>query len=346
MTAPGDTAVGKRRRRDVPKGEDVMTRKAMVWLLVLFILAGCAPRVKLFPDARDPLEEYTLEGDGDKKVLLLPIRGFMADAPDEGMIRSEPGMVQRIVSHLKKAREDEDIRAVVLKIDSPGGTVTASDMLYHEIMKYKEETGVKVVAAMTNLAASGGYYIALPSDRIIAHPTTLTGSVGVIFIRPIAEGFMDKIGYRVHIYKTGENKDMGSPFRPPSPEEEAMMNDLIGQLGDRFHDLVRTHRNMTDEAMETVRTARIFLAPDALRLGIVDQIGYLDDAVAAAREISRLPDNARLIVYRRTEYPEDNLYNTAATAYGGQASMWRRIAVASGLSAGFYYLWPATVLGE
>ena len=261
-------------------------------------------------------------------------------------IRSQPGTVRTVVSHLKKAEEDQDIRAVILKIDSPGGPVTAADMLYHELMAYKRRTGVKVVAAMMDLAASGGYYVALPADHILAHPTTVTGSVGVIFLRPGVTGLMNKIGIDLNAYTTGKNKDMGSPFRDVTPEEQAIIQNLIDDLGERFLNLVARHRNMDAAALEKVATARVFLGPQAKEVGLVDEVGYLNDAIDRAKSLAGLDANAQVVIYRRTEYPEDNIYNSAALDYddGSYPSAYSMIQVnlADFLPAwksGFHYLW-------
>jgi protease-4 len=159
------------------------------------ISMGCSlPKINLFPEA-GPLKEVVLEGSGEDKILVISINGVISDQPKEKLLRSQPGMVQEVVTHLKRAEQDPRIKALLLKVNSPGGGVTASDILYHEISAYKARTGVKMVVAMMNLAASGGYYISLPADWIVAHPTTVTGSIGVIFARPQVSGFMEKYGF-------------------------------------------------------------------------------------------------------------------------------------------------------
>lgn len=314
----------------------------VVWAAVAL---GCSPKIRLFSDGEDPLTEYTLEGEGRLKVLVIPVRGVLSDAPDKGWVRTRPSVVEQIVSQLRKAEKDDRIRAVVLKIDSPGGTVTAGDLLYHELTRFKSRTGAKVVAAMMNVAASGAYYISLPADRILAHPTTVTGSVGVIFLRPEITGLMGKIGVEVDVYKTGKNKDMGAFFRKPTDEERHIMAEMIGRLGDRFFTLVKEHRPITEEAFEKIATARIFLAPDALALGMIDEIGYLDDAVSRARSLAGLPSDGRVVVYRRAEFPDDTIYNTAGALHGGGQPLPPVHGDLPGypdlgrLDAGFYYLW-------
>jgi protease-4 len=311
------------------------------------LLAACSPTLKLFPDARDPLREFTLEGKGDAKVLVIPINGTLTDKAKRELLRTRPDTVRQVATHLKRAEKDPDVRAVLLKINTPGGTVTASDLLYHEIKGFRERTGRPVVAAMMNMATSGGYYISLPADRIVAHPTTLTGSIGVVFFRPNAHSLLERAGVEINAQKTGKYKDTGSPFRPNSEDEIAILQNLVEDLGDRFHQLVREHRDISPEAMETIATARIFLAPQAKELGLVDQIGYLDDALDAARELANLPEDARVIIYRRTEYPDDTIYNSASTQgpnFSGTPVL--SISLPESLippEPGFHYLWhPGT----
>ena len=283
-----------------------MRKTTLVVLASVLILAsGCiAPRIKLFPSQADPLLESTLEGKTEEKILVIPIRGIISDTPEEGFLRAKPSVVQEVVSHLRKAAQDKMIKAVVLQLDSPGGSVTGSDILYHEIVRFKEATGRPVVAAMMDVAASGAYYIALPADRIIAHPTTVTGSVGVIFIRPKVSGLMDKIGVAVEVNKSGINKDIGSPFRATTAEEEQIFQAMTDQLGKRFIELVARHRHLDPAALNEVASARVFLADQALSLKLVDSIGYMSDGLKEARTLSNLPEDARVVVYRRTRIPE------------------------------------------
>ena len=179
-------------------------------LLFALLLPGCAPKIKIFASkATEPLKEFVIEGEGEGKLALLHLNGFLASQPQQGVLRAKPSQVQELVSTLRLIEEDEEVKAVVIAIDSPGGTTTASDILYHEILDFKKRTGKKVVAAMSDVAASGGYYAALPADWIMAHPTTITGSVGVIFMRPKLYGLLDKVGVDVEVTKSGRDKDMG-----------------------------------------------------------------------------------------------------------------------------------------
>ncbi len=318
-------------------------------MLVLSLLTACAgPRIKLFTDATDPLKEFTIEGSGGDKILLVAIRGVISDNPQKGLLRSSPSMVQQVVSQLKKAEQDKRIKAILFKINSPGGTITASDLLYHEIISYKERTNAKVVVCMMDMATSGGYYMSLPADMIMAHPTSLTGSVGVIFLRPKVMGLMDKLGLGVDVKKFGKNKDMGSPFRESTEEEQQLFQGTINHLGERFTSLVRKHRQLDSEALAEMSTARLFLAEEALKLGLIDKIGYLSDAVKETKRLAGLPDDARVVLYRRAEHPDDNLYSIAGVATEDPRLSLINIELPEGLNlaTGFYYLWPGAIGGD
>lgn len=324
-----------------------MTRLRLVAfvLLLAFLaaVAGCAaPRIKLFPSQADPLQESVLEGRSEEKVLVIPVRGVISDQPEEGFMRTRPSVVQETVSHLRKAAADGKVKAVVLQLDSPGGSVTASDILYREIGDFKEKTRRPVVAVLMNVAASGAYYAALAADRIIAHPTTLTGSVGVIFMRPKVVGLMEKLGVGVEVTKSGRSKDIGSPFRTATEEEERILQAMTDRLGRRFLDLVARHRRLGAEPLAEVATARVFLAEEALALGLVDASGYMADALGEARRLAGLPAEAKVVVYRRVEFPDDNVYNPVTAYEGSRPAALLDPGIgrfAPGLSPGFHYLW-------
>ena len=327
----------------------IVYRHFILLTSLLILATGCAtPKITLVSGDAIPLKEYTLQGTQKGKVLVIPIKGKISDNPKLGLLSKKPSMVQEVVSQLRKAEKDSRVRAVLLKIDSPGGSVTASDLLYHEITEYKKRTGAKVVVAMMNIAASGGYYIALPADFIVAHPTSITGSVGVIFLQPRISGLLEKIGVGVDVKTSGKYKDMGSMFREESEAEREILQDLTDQLGKRFIELVRTNRNLDEKALAETASARIFLADEALALRLIDQVGYLSDAITKAKDLAGLPPDAKVVVYRRIEYPNDTLYNTRITAGSDQKLTLVDIDLmkaAGDMQAGFYYLWP-TAAGE
>ncbi|NTW16596.1 MAG: signal peptide peptidase SppA [Syntrophaceae bacterium] len=325
------------------------TRYLTIIMLVLISVAACSgPQVRLFKEAPEPLREFTLEGVGKDKILLIPVTGLISDMPKKGVIRTSPSLVEQVVLQLNKAEKDKQIKAVLLKINSPGGTITASDLLYHEITSFKEKTGAKIIISMMDIAASGAYYMSLPADKIMAHPTSVTGSVGVIFLQPKVTGLMDKLGLGVDVKKFGKNKDMGSPFRESSEEEQKLLQKAVNDFGERFIRLVQKHRKLDQRALTEIASARIFLADDALKLGMIDNIGYLSDAVKESKKLANVSDDARVIVYRRAEFPEDNYYNVAGVAAEDVS-----VSVISmdlleplNLKTGFYYLWPGFLTHE
>jgi len=326
-----------------------MRSRYLTIIILLIALTACSgPQVRLFREAPEPLREFTLEGVGKDKILLIPVTGLISDMPKKGVLRTSPSLVEQIVLQLNKAEKDKQIKAVLLKINSPGGTITASDLLYHEIMSFKEKTGAKIIISMMDIAASGAYYMSLPADKIMAHPTSVTGSVGVIFLQPRVTGLMDKLGLGVDVKKFGKNKDMGSPFRESSEEEQKLLQKAVNDFGERFIRLVQKHRKLDQRALTEIASARIFLADDALKLGLVDNIGYLSDAVKESKKLANVSDDARVIVYRRAEFPEDNYYNVAGVASEDVAISAINIDLLEpfSLKAGFYYLWPGFLAHE
>jgi len=322
-----------------------MNSNRFLFLIIIgitLILSGClSPTIKLFTNAQDPLIEFTLQGDGIDKILLIPVNGMISDIGSDDILRSKPSIVEEIVSQLKKAEKDDYIKAILLKVDSPGGTTTASDVLYNELIHFKNQKKIKIVSAMMGLATSGAYYISLPADHIIAHPTTVTGSVGVIFIRPNFSGLMDKLGLNISINKSGKNKDIGSPFRKNNQEEIEILQNLVDKLAKRFQYLVQKHRHMSKEILSKVSSACVYLPEEAKELKLIDSIGYLKDAIQKTKSIAKLDDKARVIVYRRTEFPEDNIYNSIITTYKNEPIKIMPIQLPKQLfiQPGFYYLW-------
>ena len=321
----------------------------MIVLFVLILTTACGgPRIKLFSDAGEPLKEFTLEGRGSDKILLIPVYGIITDTPKERFLTQSQSMVEKVMSQLKKAEKDDHIKAVLFEINSPGGTITASDILYHEISSFKERTGKKIAVSMMDLATSGAYYVSLPADLITAHPTTITGSVGVLFLQPKVMGLMDKIGISVDVKKFGKNKDMGTPFRDSSEEEQRFMQKSVNDMGERFIRLVQRHRKPNEQAMAEISTARIFSADDALKLGLVDKVCYLSDAIRESKKLAGMAADAKVIVYRRTEYSEDNYYNISGASSEGLNISTVNIELSEifGLRSGFYYLWPGAISSE
>jgi protease-4 len=178
----------------------------------------------------------------------------------------------------------------------------------------------------------------------MAHPTTITGSIGVIFSRPGVSGFMEKLGLALHVSKSGELKDMGSPFRAPTEADEAIFQALTDQMAQRFINLVLEHRTLSADQKQRISSARVFLANEAQQVGLIDQIGYLTDAVEKAKSLAGLSPDAKVVTYRRYKTEDDNIYNPAVRQLEANGINSKALGVLSAVQeAGFYYIWPAAL---
>ncbi len=322
-----------------------MRRSRPVLLALLpLVLAGCSViSVDLTPRIR-PLEEETVEGRGHAKVLLLDLSGLLTDEGvrpvlELGAPAPRVPLLVRVREELKKAADDRDVRALVVRINSPGGTVTASDIIYREIELFRNRARVPVVAVMMDVAASGGYYVALAADTIVAHPTTVTGSIGTIMISLNAQGLLEKIGVSATAIKSGARKDMGSPFRQLTEEERAIFQGVIDELHRQFVARVAERRRLPLDRARQVADGRIYTAEQALALGLVDRIGYVSDAVALARRAAGV-DEARVIVYRRPRQYRATYYARSEAEAGGLDALGRMAALAAGGPRFLYLWWP------
>ena len=299
---------------DLPgEKEDLDIMRYIKWsiCLVFLIVTGCAfISVPLFPPVQ-PLQEQVLEGEGEAKILLLDISGTITEKRSSGGLglRQKASLVTRIKEELQKAERDSSIVGLIVKIDSPGGTVTASDIIYHELMQFKKRTKVRVVACFTGLATSGGYYIASAADELIAHPTAITGGIGVIAMKFNGAGFLSKLGIQEETIKSGDKKDLWSPFRPATAEEREIIQTIIDKLHERFVEVVLAGRmsSLSKGEIERLADGRIFTADQALEVRLIDRVGYLDDAVEEMKRSLKL-DKAKVITYYRAGSYKRTIY--------------------------------------
>ncbi len=283
---------------------------AIAAIMLLTGISGCTfLKVNLFEETR-PFEERVVAGEGRDKILLIDVSGVITsqDAPPVLGGKKKVGLIARVREELDRARTDKKVKAVVFRINSPGGGVTASDTLYHEIKKFKSDTGKKVFAHFTDIGASGAYYAALAADRITAQPTTVTGSIGVIMLRVDATGLMQKIGIQAAQIASGEEKGMGSPFRPMSAEERKIFQGVIDNLYGRFVSLVSEARKMPIDRVKQLADGRIYTSQEAKASGLIDDIGYLEDAIEAAKKAANL-SKARVVMYFRPGEYKSNIYS-------------------------------------
>jgi len=316
--------------------------KNAVWLapLVAAALAACSPQVRIDLLGEDKLQEVVLlAGPSREKVLMIDIDGTISSALETGFLAREKSVVARVFERLERAAADPWVKAVILRLDTPGGEVTASDIVYHEVLRFKERTGRPVIGLMMSVAASGGYYIASACDAIIAHPSSLTGSIGVISIFPSVEALMAKIGVKVDVIKSGPSKDSGSPFRDMTEEEKKIFQGIIDEYYEGFLAVVAKGRQgkVADADLRRIADGRIYTAPQALKLGLIDALGYFDDAFAKARDMASLK-SAKLVSYTYFPKTKSNIY---AGRLGDLSPVDAKVveSMLGALKAGFYYLW-------
>ena len=308
--------------------------------LLAAALAACSPRIQIDLFGEDALREVVLlPGEGRDKVLMIDVEGAISSSVESGILSRERNVVARVFERLERAAADPLVKAVILRIDTPGGEVTASDIVYHEILRFKERTGRPVVALMMGVAASGGYYIASACDLIVAHPSTLTGSIGVISVFPSVESLMAKVGVKVEVIKSGPAKDSGSPFRNMTEDERRAFQGIIDEYYEGFLAVVARGREgkVAADRLREIADGRVYTAPQALKLGLIDAVGYFDDAFGRALGLAGI-EGARLVAYTYFPKSKTNIY---AGRLGDFSPLDARVleSMLGALKAGFYYLW-------
>jgi protease-4 len=218
------------------------------------------------------------------KVAVIPLSGAIAGASQQGLLTSGGISPDLVRDYLRQAKDDGLVKAVILRIESPGGSAAASQEIAAEILRFKQETGKAVVVSMGDMAASGGYYISAYADKIVANPATLTGSIGVISELIYIEGLLEKLGLEMEIIKSGEHKDMG--IRPLTDEERQILQDITDELYDQFVEAVAEGRNLSPATVRNLATGQLYTGEQALRLGLVDELGGLDRAIEVAAELT------------------------------------------------------------
>jgi len=297
--------------------------------LVLFLMF-----IPSFSDGNIQVEERFHSGSklASDKIAIVNIDGVLM----EGMI----GFARR---ELERAATDHGVKAVILRVNSPGGTITASDDLHQRILELrdgsteKKTTGKPVVVSMASVAASGGYYISVPAKTLLAEPTTITASIGVYAALPNVTELGNKVGFSMEVIKAGEVKDSGSPFHAMTPKERQLWQDMVDHSYLRFLQIVEAGRpqlkgklqeTITIDKTVPIRDANaaerkvnytryradggIFTADEALKYGLIDQIGYLDDAIKAAKQAAAISENYKVISYERPPSLFGNLLGVAS----------------------------------
>lgn len=258
-------------------------------LLLAFAGGDPAPGVAL-PATR--WDEQIVSGAGRDRVVIIEVSGVIGSPTDAFSLQLSH---EQLLSQIRQAAADDLVRAVVLRVDSPGGGVVASNEIHAELQKLRA-AGKPLVVSMGTTAASGGYYVSAPADRIYANPDTLTGSIGVILQLMNYEETFEKLGLETYVYKSGPLKDIGSPTRQPTAEEEAVLQSIVDEAYDGFVRVIVEGRGLPEERVREIADGRIYTGAQAQALGLVDELGNLDDAIAGAQELAGL-ESALVVRY-------------------------------------------------
>jgi protease-4 len=248
----------------------------LLFLMVLFVASYAAGRFGIF------------QGDGlglaEPKIAVIPILGVLTDA-------------QGVLEELERYKERADVKALVFRIDSPGGTVVAAQEIYSEIRKLRGKK--KTLSSMGNVAASGGYYVASATEEILANPGTITGSIGVISEYANVQDLLKKIGFKSTVLKSGRFKDVGSPLREMTAEEGVYLQGLLENIHHQFIRDVAQGRQKTVEEIEPLSDGRVFTGEQAKEIGLVDRLGNFQDALDRAAELAGIEGKPVIL------YPEE-----------------------------------------
>jgi protease-4 len=308
-------------------------RRLLALLLLSLSPAGCVGPLKLLTDSRiavdgpvaarvtaelpptnntGPVLEMPVDGRGDcpggPKVALVDVDGLLLNLSMTGPYSAGENPVDLFRERLDAAAAP-DICALVVRINSPGGAVAATDMMWQELQAWRARTHRPVIACLMDLATGGAYYLATASDRIVAHPMTITGGVGVVLNLYNLEDFMGGVNIVPQPIKAGKNIDTGTMTRPLTPESRRLLQEMADEFHDRFKEVVRQQRPQLSLAEGATLDGRVFTARQALRHGLIDEVGYLADAIALARKAAGQPD-ARVVMLHRGNDPARAPYAT------------------------------------
>jgi protease-4 len=253
----------------------------LLGLLLLFFWGG----ITFFVQSLNPSSRADIFGAADG-VGVVEIEGVIVSS-------------EEVIKDLIELRENQRVKALVLRIDSPGGAVGASQEIFVEVQRTNQLK--PVVASMASIAASGGLYASLGAERIVANPGTMTGSMGVILKFPNLEALFDKIGYKSEVVKSGKLKDIGSAGRALTDEERQMLQGLIDNVHEQFVQAVVSSRSLPEEEVRKIADGRIFSGEQAMGLGLVDQLGNFTDAVLLAASLANLGEGLPHLIYPKKQ---------------------------------------------
>lgn len=258
---------------------------AAVVLVVFSIIINIGKTSEIRNKLNEPYQEAVIEeGNPLSKIAVIDVEGVIMDTGSDFFGESEH---QRLLEKLDLAREDSSVKAVLLYVNSPGGGVVESAEIHDKVLEIKEQ-GKPVYASMGNTAASGGYYVSAPTDKIFAHPATLTGSIGVIIQSINVAGLADDLGIDVNTIKSGKHKDILSPTREMTAEEEDILQSMVDDMYEDFVDVVATGRDFEVSKVKKLADGRVYTGKQALEHGLVDELGTKEEAIEALKADANL----------------------------------------------------------
>ncbi len=245
------------------------------------------------------------------KIAIIDVEGLLLNARSSELFGSGENPVSLFVEKMDRAAADDSVKAVVLRINSPGGGVNASDIMYQRVLQLKVARHIPVVAAVEDVGASGGYYIACGADTIMASPTSITGSIGVIVQSVSFAGTMSRLGIDAKAIVSGRFKDMASPLKPLDPKDEALLQGIVDQFYGRFLKVVQSGRpKLSADRVKELADGRVYTGQQAMDVGLVDTLGHADDAVLLAKKLSK-SDKVKVVIYHRPLGYKANVYSAA-----------------------------------
>jgi len=313
---------------------------------VVLFAAGCGNTGWIIKPVRidEALTETVVYSDGGwglrDKIAVIDVSGVLFNQRSSGLLGDGENPVSLFIEKIDKAQADRNVKALVLRINSPGGGVTASEIMYDRVMRFKSQTSRPVIAVMQDVAASGAYYIACAADTIVAHRTSITGSIGVIVQTVSFAGTMDKIGVDAQAITSGDRKDMASPLKPLDKADAVILKGLVDDFYAQFLSVVEAGRpKLTADQVRKLADGRVYSANEALKHGLVDSLGYMDDVLALAKKRTG-SSRMKAVIYHRQMGYRPNAYSLS----GGGGPQFNLVNINAGqlmslVRPRFMYLW-------
>jgi protease-4 len=287
--------------------------KAIQYFSILFgllILQGCAfVSFDLGSFLQfQPYEERVLKEGSKDKILVVEVLGIITTTTVRDIFMPRQGTLERMDGVLEMASQDKAIKGILLKIDSPGGGVTASDLVFREIKDFKESHKIPIVACITGQGTSGAYMVALAADHIVALPSAVVGNVGVLLPSISLEGLMDKLGIKNQTLTSGKLKDSGTLLRDMNKDDKIMLEGIVTEFSQDFIAKVKTVRPVKPEDLAVIEDGRVMTASTGMKYHLIDQVGYYEDAMKTMESLSQTK-SPTVVVYRRKGENKGGFYS-------------------------------------